>query len=147
MNAVRPVPLTTERAVRFKAWLVSSAEAGNSRGEAQAFAIAVEIDKAEDVAALLCDTLSHANKAGIIVLHTDDAKRPEQRHRVSIWTVAKQTAPVRWERDSKGRQRAVYKFYPVLQTEFCVREGFEPVRPWRVEDGNAAGHDLTLVEG
>lgn len=151
MNAVvRPVPMTAERALRFKAWYAPE-DTGpgpygvQSRYEVMPRGIPEGAETPDEVAAAHADCLTH--KGSLIVLRIDDAKAPERRNLVSIYSVKKQTSPIGWDRPEPHRRVAIYKFYADLVARFCVHEGFEPVRPFRIEDGNAAGHDLTLVEG
>lgn len=143
MNAIaRPVPMAAERALRFRAWIVGSSKEPHARHEAYPAPVPADCGTEQEVADSIASDLWKDRQ--IMVLKTDDAERPERRNLVSLFDIKrKQTS---WEYPQfGGRSKAVYTCFAKLRTQFCVHDGFEPVRPWRVEDGNAAGRDLTLV--
>lgn len=145
---VRPVPMTAERAVRFKAWYAPE-DTGpgpygvESRYEANPLGIPVGAETPDEVAAAHANCLTH--KGSLIVLRIDDAKAPDRRNLVSIYSVKKRTAPIGWDRPEPHRRVAIYKFYADLVTCFCFHGDFEPVQPQRIEDGPVGRLDLTLV--
>jgi|GEM_PF-6119396 len=144
MNAIRPIRMPAARAVTFKAWKAAVGGQGFDRFEAHPHDLPAHVASIEEAAQAASDCLSH--KESIIVLRADAALRPERRNLVSVFVVKKRSQRkfIRLADGSTGREP---EFYPDLVSQFCVHEGFEPVRPWRAEDGNPVGCDLTLVEG
>lgn len=130
-------------AVTFKAWIIGTPKEPINRDEAWPAEIygnpQTEQEAADSVASDIC-----LNRQ-IMVLRSDDAQRPETRHRVTLFEVKRKRTG--WDTSGTSkRARAIYTAFAKPLSRFCVREGFDPVRPWRMEDGNAVGCDLTLVQ-
>lgn len=142
-SAIRPVPMAAERAVQFRAWIVGSPKEPHARHEARPVPVSDDCETEQQVADSIASDLVKDRQ--IMVLRTDAAERPERRNLVSLFSVKRKAVGWEYPSPTARRQRAVYRCYGNLETQFCVHDGFRPVRPWRVEDGNPAGHDLTLV--
>lgn len=131
------------RAVTFKAWRVPLAEDGNPRHEAEPVDLPDWVEDAETAAKVACTCLLH--KGSILVLRSDAAERPERRHLLTTFVVKRKSNPG-WRRDASGKTVREHPEYPDFVMQVHVREGFDPVEPWKLSDGNAVGRDLSLVE-
>ena len=130
------------RAVTFKAWRVPLADDGNPRHEAAPVDLPEWVDDAETAAKVACSCLLH--KGSILVLRSDAAQRPERRHLLTVFVVKKRSSPG-WVRGPDGKAVREHPEYPDFVMQVCVRDGFDPVEPWKMSDGNALGRDLSLV--
>lgn len=137
MNApIRPVRMEAEPAVSFKAWrLVGTAPNYN----AYPIAIPADIDDAERAAQ---HALLH-HKEVVAVVRTDHAKRPEQRHLLSLYLVKRRSNPG-YERIN-GKMRLKPAEYPDL-----ISCAFVPTDSPFIEPHDAmadpVGVDRTLIE-
>lgn len=130
-------------AISIRAWTVTPEDEGNPRREARMADLPDWVESADEAAMVSCNCLSH--KASIMVLVADAAERPERRNLLHVYLVRRRSTR-NWVRGPDGKAVKEPEFYadPVMQV--CVHDGFEPVRPWELSDGNPAGNDLTLVE-
>ncbi|WP_305096447.1 hypothetical protein [Croceibacterium aestuarii] len=136
-------PGSAFRAVQFKAWQVLAEDQGNPRHEAKPVDLPEWVETAKDAADCACTCLMH--KSSILVLRSDASLRPERRHLLSVFVVRKKSNPG-WVRGADGKSVREHPEYPELVMQVCVGEGFDPVEPWTMRDGNAVGADLSLVE-
>lgn len=125
-------------ALAFKAWRVG--QGGN--GIAIPADLPDGIETAEQAAA-------HAganHKDSVIVLASDDARRPEQRHIVHVYLIKKSSTKGFW-RDAYDGGRKLFegKLEPTLISRFAVNPGFDPVRPFDAFHDDPVGRDGTLV--
>lgn len=147
MNAIaRPIPITAERALRFKAWIVGSPKEPHARHEACPAPVPSHCLTEQEVADSIASELFKDRR--IMVLRTDDAERPERRNLVSLFDVKRKRTSWSYP-EFGGRAKAVYTCFGVLRAQFCVGDGFRPVEPFRVTrettHAEVVGHDLTLV--
>lgn len=137
MSAVaRPVPIAAERATRFRAWRVAESLV------AHPLDIGAPIDLLEALnEAQLGSGLSHKDT---LLIH----ERHAGKNRGVLRSYAiKQVSKPTYRRDpTTGVPKAERPLYPDLQFEVSVPE-FEPERPFDALADNAAGRDLSLVEG
>ena len=142
MAMPRAVRMEPERAVQFKAWIVGTEKEPHARHEASPVDVPAHCETAQEVA----DAIAHDlyKDRAIMVLRTDAAQRPERRNLVHVFSVKRKSAGYDYPKDG-GRRRTLYKCFGKIEAQFCVHDGFDPVRPWRVEDSNVAGIDRTLV--
>lgn len=144
MNAVRPMLASAGPAVTFKAWSMVPGGQGYDRYEAFPCALPEWVETPEQAALHVAGPVAH--KRSLMILRTDASLRPDRRNLVSLFCVRRRTRReyIRLPDGTTGRET---ELYPELIAQFCVADGFAPVEPWKVEDGNPVGNDLTLIEG
>ena len=131
--STRPKPFPFA-AVRFKAWKVGSS------GTAYPVSLPDCVETADEAA-----TMANAqHKESVLVLHSNDALRPEKRHVLSVYVIRKGKAEYR---RIDGQTVRVEPLKADLVTRFAVAAGFAPIRPFDAFCDNPVGLDLTLVEG
>lgn len=130
MNRPQPFPFA---AVSFKAWKVGTT------GIAYPADLVCDVETPEQAAAYA----GAQHKESVLVLHSNDALRPEQRHVLSVYVIRKGKAEYR---RIDGQTVRVEPLKADLVTRFAVAEDFSPIRPFDAFRDNAVGRDLTLVE-
>lgn len=147
MNAVvRPVPMTAERAVQFRAWIVGTKKDPHARHEAHPVPVSDDCETEQQVADSIASDLYKDRQ--IMVLRADAAERPERRNVVSLFDVKRRQTSWAYP-EFGGRAKAVYTCFGELRAQFCIADGFCPVEPFRVTrdttHAEMVGCDLTLV--
>ena len=141
MNAVtRMNAQHAQPAITYRAWRIGTAT--NPHKEATPIDLPVTVSSVEQAAQAAC---LHRGEM-IHVLKSDSAQRPERRHELHIFQTKRSTKARREWCPDRDRFVPLPAEYPAPVGIVCVGEGYSPVEPWKTEDGNALGVDLTLVE-
>ena len=132
------------RTKSFKAWRV--VEDNSPRFEAHP-ADTAEAQTLEAAYGAALASQCFYQKETLMVLATDYAERPERRHILHIYRIRKRSRVEYWRDPMTGKTEPKPSLYPEWQFSVAVPRGFSPAEPWRMEQGNASGRDMTLVDG